>query len=84
LGSLEEEDATEEDLVKAPEKLKKDDYEAMRVMDSTKELDPSLKIGTGDDELVEKIVKTAKTGMGVVGTFIPDEAVSKAVKQNTT
>lgn len=53
----------------------------MRVLDTTKELDPSLKIGTGDDELVEKIVKTAKTGMGVVGAFIPDQAVSDAVKQ---
>jgi hypothetical protein len=53
----------------------------MRVIDTSKELDPSLMIGTGDDELVEKIVKTAKTGMGVVGAFIPDQVVTDAVKQ---
>lgn len=44
----------------------------MKVLDPTKQIDASLKIGTGDDELVDQIVKTAKTGMGVVGTFIPD------------
>lgn len=53
----------------------------MKVLDPTKQIDASLKIGTGDDELVDQIVKTAKTGMGVVGTFIPDQAVSNAVKQ---
>ena len=53
----------------------------MKVLDPTKELDPSLKIGTGDDELVDQIVGAAKTGLGVVGTFIPDQAVSDAVKQ---
>ena len=52
----------------------------MREIDSNKVIDPSLKIGTGDDEMVEKIVQTAKTSMGVMGTFIPDQAVSDAVK----
>lgn len=63
------------------EKLKQENYESMTEMDSNKQLDPSLKIGTGDDELVDQIVKSAKTGMGVVGTFIPDQVVSDAVKQ---
>jgi len=53
----------------------------MKQLDPTKELDPSLKIGTGDDELVDTIVKSAKAGMGVAGTFIPDQVVSNAVKQ---
>lgn len=70
---------TIEDTIAA--KLRKDDYDSMREIDANKVIDPSLKIGTGDDEMVEKIVKTAKTSMGVMGTFIPDQAVSNAVKQ---
>lgn len=70
---------TIEDTIAA--KLKNDDYEAMRKLDENKVIDPSLKIGTGDDEMVEKIVKTAKTSMGVMGNVIPDQVVSNAVKQ---
>lgn len=70
---------TIEDTIAA--KLKKDDYASMKELDVNKVIDPTLKIGTGDDEMVEKIVKTAKTSMGVMGTFIPDQAVSNAVKQ---
>ena len=68
---------TIEDSIAA--KLKKESYQ--RQLDENKVIDPSLKIGTGDDEMVEKIVKTAKTSMGVMGTVIPDQMVSNAVKQ---
>ena len=68
---------TIEDSIAA--KLKKESYE--RQLDENKVIDPTLKIGTGDDEMVEKIVKTAKTSMGVMGTVIPDQMVSNAVKQ---
>jgi hypothetical protein len=72
-----------EDIIEKVEtvQLKQENYEDMKVLDPTKQLDPSLKIGTGDDELVDQIVGAAKTGLGVVGTFIPDKAVSNAVKQ---
>lgn len=48
---------------------------------SKDQVDPSLKLGTGDDELVDTIVKTAKVSMGGIGALIDDDAVSKAIKQ---
>ena len=43
-------------------------------------IDPSLKIGTGDDELVDNIVKGAKSSLGGVGSFIPDQMVTNTLK----
>ena len=65
---------------KAP-KLKEETYDEMDKFDSTKTIDPSLKLGTGDDELVDTIVKTAKVSMGGIGALINDDLVTGAIKQ---
>lgn len=51
------------------DKLKREEYTEM--IDSDKKIDESLKLGAADDELVDTIVQTAKSGMGVAGSFIP-------------
>ena len=40
--------------------LKDTDYSTLKQIDSSVVIDPSLKIGTGDDELVDNIVAGAK------------------------
>lgn len=40
------------------------------------EVDQRLGLGTGDDELVENIVKQAKGGMGIGGMFIDEKALA--------
>lgn len=49
--------------------MKREEYTEM--IDSDKKIDESLKLGAADDELVDTIVQTAKSGMGVAGSFIP-------------
>ena len=44
-----------------------------------KVIDQQLKLNTGDDEIVETIVKTAKTGMGFAGQFVNDKAIVDSV-----
>ena len=61
-------------------KLKEETYDEMDKFDKTKVVDPSLKLGTGDDELVDTIVKTAKVSMGGIGALIDDDVVSNAMK----
>ena len=41
------------------------------VREANKEIDKSLKLGAADDELVDTIVNTAKSSMGVAGAFVP-------------
>ena len=36
-------------------------------------------MNTGDDEIVETILKTAKTGMGFAGQFVNDKAIVDSV-----
>ena len=50
--------------------LKQEEY--TKTLDTTIEIDKKLNLGTGDDELIENVVKTAKSGMGLVGAFVPD------------
>jgi hypothetical protein len=72
---------SEMELIKIePPKLKEETYDEMDKFDSTKTIDPSLKLGTGDDELVDTIVKTAKVSMGGIGALIDDDLVTKAMK----
>ena len=52
--------------------LKDTDYSTLKQIDSTIAIDPSLKIGTGDDELVDNIVAGAKQSLGGIGAIIPD------------
>ena len=52
----------------------------MKTMDSNTKIDPSLNLGTGDDELVDSIVKTAKKSFGGVGSFVPDNLLSSSLK----
>lgn len=52
--------------------LKKEDISEMRMLDPSKKIDDTLKLGTGDDELVDNLVKSAKMGLGGFGNFIPD------------
>ena len=59
-------------------KLKKENF--TKTIDPTKEIDKKLKLGTGDDEIVETIVKTAKTGMGLAGVLVDDKAVADSLK----
>ena len=59
-------------------KLKKENF--TKTIDPTKEIDKKLKLGTGDDEIVETIVKTAKTGMGLAGVLVDDKAVVDSLK----
>lgn len=73
---------SEMELIKIePPKLKEEIYDEMDKFDSSKKIDPSLKLGTGDDELVDTIVKTAKVSMGGIGALIDDDVVTKAMKQ---
>ena len=51
--------------------MKKEEY-ILREEVSVEDLDKTLKLNTGDDEIVETIVKTAKTGMGFAGNFVND------------
>ena len=68
---------SEMELIKIePPKLKEETYDEMDKFDSTKKIDPSLKLGTGDDELVDTIVKTAKVSMGGIGALIDDDVVT--------
>ena len=60
--------------------LKDIDYSTLTKMEENIVIDPSLKIGTGDDELVDNIVKGAKSSLGGVGSFIPDQMVSNTLK----
>jgi hypothetical protein len=59
-------------------KLKKEEYKIMEEKDM-KDINTDLKLNTGDDEIVETIVKTAKTGMGIAGQFINDKAIVDSV-----
>lgn len=52
--------------------LKDTDYSTLKQIDSNIVIDPSLKIGTGDDELVDNIVAGAKQSLGGIGAIIPD------------
>ena len=52
--------------------LKDTDYSTLKQIDSSIAIDPSLKIGTGDDELVDNIVAGAKQSLGGIGAIIPD------------
>ena len=40
-------------------------------------VDKRLGLGTGDDEIVEKIVGAAKSGAGIAGMFINEKAVAQ-------
>lgn len=60
--------------------LKDADYSSMKKIDNTIVINPSLKIGTGDDELVDNIVAGAKSSLGGIGSIIPDEIVSSTLK----
>lgn len=53
-------------------------------MDTDKKIDEKLNLGTGDDELVDNIVKTAKTSMGLAGSFVPDQVVTSQLKNRST
>ena len=52
-------------------KLKKEEYTVREEVDADS-IDKKLKLNTGDDEIVETLVKTAKTGMGFAGAFVND------------
>ena len=52
------------------------------MIESGSKIDESLKLGAADDELVDTIVSTAKTGMGVAGNFIPLDQMANAAKTN--
>ena len=52
-------------------KLKKEEYTVREEVDANS-IDKKLKLNTGDDEIVETLVKTAKTGMGFAGAFVND------------
>ena len=52
--------------------LKDTDYSTLKQIDSSAVIDPSLKIGTGDDELVDNIVAGAKQSLGGIGAIIPE------------
>lgn len=52
----------------------------MKTIDSSIKIDPSLMLGTGDDELVSNIVKGAKQSLGGVGAFVPDQLVTGSLK----
>ena len=43
-------------------------------------MDKRLGLGTGDDELVENIVKQAKGSMGIGGMFIDEKMVANQLK----
>ena len=58
--------------------LKQEEY--TKTLDTTIEIDKKLNLGTGDDELIENVVKTAKSGMGLVGAFVPDQVVTDTLK----
>ena len=49
----------------------------MATLKDTYEVNPELRLGTGDDELVEKFVQTTKSTLGVAGNFIPNESLLK-------
>lgn len=51
-----------------------------QTLDPSRKVDPSLKLGTGDDELVETIVKTAKVSIGGIGALINDDVIVGAVR----
>lgn len=59
-------------------KLKKEEYTIMKETDRN-DIDQKLKLNTGDDEIVETIVKTAKTGMGFAGQFVNDKAIVDSI-----
>jgi hypothetical protein len=52
----------------------------MKTWDNQIKIDPSLRLGTGDDELVDSIVKGAKKSLGGVGAFVPDQLVTNSLK----
>ena len=60
--------------------LKMETYDKM---DSMKAVDPSLKLGTGDDEIVDIIIKATKVGMGSIGALFNGDTISQAVKSNS-
>lgn len=60
--------------------LEDTDYLGMKTMDANIKIDPSLKLGTGDDELVDGIVKSAKRTLGGVGALVPDKLVTSTLK----
>ena len=62
------------------ENLKDADYSTFKKIDENIVIDPSLKIGTGDDELVDNIVAGAKSSLGGIGAIIPDQMVSSTLK----
>ena len=45
-------------------------------------VDERLGLGTGDDEIVEKIVGAAKSSVGIAGVFINEKAVASQLKNN--
>ena len=47
----------------------------MKTLEDSFEVNPDLKLGTGDDELVETFVKTTKRTLGVAGNFINDDVI---------
>jgi hypothetical protein len=59
--------------------LKQENY-TQTMDDSNFEVDAKLGLGTGDDELVENIVKSAKTSMGLGGMFIDEKTVANQLK----
>ena len=60
------------------DKLRQEQY--TETLDPQKKIDERLKLGTSDDELVDQFVSTAKSGMGIAGNFIPDDAFKNSLK----
>lgn len=68
------------DVKQEMKKLKEMDYQKMKTLDDSIIIDPSLKLGTGDDELVDSIVSGAKSSLGGIGSMIPDQMVTNTLK----
>ena len=47
---------------------------------TSKIVDPKLKLGTGDDEIVDMIIKSTKLGMGGFGALFNGESISQVMK----
>ena len=50
--------------------------------DDKVKVDKRLGLGTGDDEIVEKIVGAAKNSAGIAGIFINEKAVASSLRNN--
>ena len=59
--------------------LKMETYNVMEK--NSKTVDPSLKLGTGDDEIVDMIIKSTKLGMSGIGSLFNGESISQIMKQ---